>query len=75
MLKSAGTERSARHARVLSRSYGLRGADAVHLSSAVKGKAARFMSWDTKDFPIGDVIEGVVVEEPEAYGQGTLPVA
>jgi hypothetical protein len=49
--------------------------DAIHLSSAIRGKAARFISWDTKDFPIGRVTEGVAVQEPEAYGQGTLPVA
>jgi len=66
---------TARHARMLSRAHGLRGADAIHLSSAIRGKAERFMTWDTKDFPIGRVIEGVAVQEPEAYGQGTLPVA
>ena len=65
---------TARHARMLSRAHGLRGADAIHLSSAIRGKAERFMTWDTKDFPIGRVIDGVAVQEPEAYGQGTLPV-
>ncbi|MCL4449228.1 MAG: type II toxin-antitoxin system VapC family toxin [Actinobacteria bacterium] len=65
---------TARHARVLSRGYGLRGADAVHLASAIRGKAERFMTWDVKDFPIGKVVEGVTVQEPVAYGQGTLPV-
>jgi predicted nucleic acid-binding protein len=66
---------TARHARELSRRYGLRGADAIHLSSAIRGKAAHFMTWDTKDFSIGQIIEGVTVQEPEAYGQQTLPVA
>ena len=59
---------------VLSREHGLRGADAIHLSSAIRGKAERFMTWDTKDFPIGRVIDGVAVQEPETYGQGTVPV-
>lgn len=66
---------TARHARMLSRAHGLRGADAIHLPSAIRGKAERFMTWDMKDFPIGRVIDGVAVQEPEAYGQGTLPVA
>jgi predicted nucleic acid-binding protein len=66
---------NARHARMLSRAHGLRGADAIHLSSAIRAKAERFMTWDMKDFPIGQVIEGVAVQKPEAYGQGTLPVA
>lgn len=66
---------TARHARALSRQHGLRGADAIHLSSAIRGKAERFMTWDAKDFPIGRVVEGVTVQEPEAYGQRTLPVA
>lgn len=65
---------TARHARTLSRQYGLRGADAIHLSSAIRVKAGRFMTWDAKDFPLGQVIEGVAIQEPEAYGQGTLPV-
>ena len=64
----------ARHARILSRKHGLRGADAVHLASAIKGKADCFMTWDTKDFPIGKLIEGIMIQEPEAYGQGTLPI-
>ncbi len=55
--------------------WGWHGLTDIHLSSAIRGKAARFMTWDTKDFPIGQVIEGVAVQEPEAYGQGTLPVA
>ena len=33
------------------------------------------MTWDTTDFPIGQVVEGVTVQEPEALGQGTLPVS
>ncbi len=53
---------------MLSRSHGLRGADAIHLSSAIRGKAERFMTWDSKDFPMGQVIEGVIVQEPVAYG-------
>lgn len=65
---------TARHARTLSRQLGLRGADAIHLSSAIRGKAERFMTWDTTDFPIGQIVEGVTVQEPEAHGQGTLPV-
>ena len=32
------------------------------------------MTWDTKDFPIGQTVDGVQVQEPEAYGQGTLPI-
>jgi predicted nucleic acid-binding protein len=66
---------TARHARILSRAYGLRGADAIHLASAIRGKAERFMTWDSKDFPIGQVIDGLTVQEPEVYGQGTLPVS
>lgn len=66
---------AARHARTLSRQLGLRGADAIHLSSAIRGKAERFMTWDTTDFPIGQIVDGVTIQEPEAHGQGTLPVA
>jgi predicted nucleic acid-binding protein len=66
---------AARQARTLSREHGLRGADAIHLASAIRGRTERFMTWDTKDFPIGQTVEGVRVQEPEAYGQGTLPVA
>lgn len=66
---------TARHARTLSREHRLRGADAVHLASAVRGRAESFMTWDTKDFPIGRVIENMRIQEPEARGQGTLPVA
>ncbi len=63
-----------RLARTLSRQHGLRGADAVRLASAIRGRASRFMTWDTKDFPIGQTVDGVQVQEPEAYGQGTLPI-
>ncbi len=62
----------ARLARTLSRSYRLRGADAVHLASAIRGRAERFMTWDSKDFPISQNIDGMIVQEPEAYGQGAL---
>lgn len=64
-----------RLARTLSRQHGLRGADAVHLASAIRGRASRFMTWDTKDFPIGQTVDGVQVQEPESYGQGTLPLS
>lgn len=66
---------TARQARTLSRQLGLRGADAIHLASAIRGRAAKFMTWDAKDFPIGQTVEGVQVQQPEAHGQGTLPVA
>jgi predicted nucleic acid-binding protein len=65
---------TARHARTLSRAHGLRGADAIHLASAIRGRAERFMTWDGKDFPIGQRVDGVEIQEPVAYGQGTLPV-
>ena len=66
---------TARHARMLSREYGLRGADAVHLASAIRGRAETFMTWDTKDFPIGQAVEGVQVQVPETEGQGTFAVS
>lgn len=54
----------ARHARSLSRAYGLRGADAVHLASAIRARCRRLTAWD-HDFPAGNTIEGVFVVEPD----------
>jgi len=65
---------TARHAGALSCAYGLGGADAIHLSSGIQGKAERFMTWERKDFSIGRVIHRAALQEPETYGQGTLPL-
>ena len=39
---------TARHARILSREHGLRGADAIHLASAIRGRTERFVTWDVR---------------------------
>ena len=53
----------AQHARALSREHGLRGADAVHLASAIRAKCQYLTAWD-QDFPAGEFIGGVCVVEP-----------
>ena len=62
---------TSREARGLSLKFGLRGADAIHLASAIRGRAKTFMTWDT-DFPIGQDIDGIAIREPAPLGQGTL---
>lgn len=58
----------AREARRLSREYGLRGPDAVHLASAIRASCDVLMTWDT-DFPIGQTVQGVNVSTPFLFGQ------
>lgn len=62
----------ARKARELSREYGLRGQDAIHLASAVRASCDVLMTWNKKDFPIGKTVHGVDVCEPFRFGQLTL---
>jgi len=61
----------ARDARRVSRAHRLRGADAIHLASAIRASCDALMTWDN-DFPIGRTIEGVDVCEPFLFGQATL---
>lgn len=62
----------AREARRLSRTQRLRGADAIHLASAIRARCDVLMSWNKKDFPIGQTVEGVEVREPFLFGQSTI---
>jgi hypothetical protein len=47
-------------------------ADAIRLSSAIRGKAERFMTWDAKDFPIGRVVEGATPTTIPARNHATM---
>lgn len=62
----------AREARRLSREYRLRGADAIHLASAIRASCDVLMTWNKNDFPIGQTVEGVDVRVPFLFGQATL---
>jgi predicted nucleic acid-binding protein len=62
----------AREARRLSRTHRLRGADAIHLASAIRASVDVLMTWNKNDFSIGQMVEGVDVREPALIGQGTL---
>ena len=62
----------AREARRLSRAYHLRGADAIHLASAIRGSCDVLMTWNKNDFPIGQNIKGVDVREPFLFGQASF---
>ncbi|WP_433263298.1 type II toxin-antitoxin system VapC family toxin [Micromonospora vinacea] len=59
------------HARRLAHQYRLKNFDAIHVASAVEADANVFMSAD-KDFPQGQLIEGVWVDEP--YEPGDPPL-
>lgn len=61
----------ARQARRLSRELGLRGADAVHMASAIRASCDVLMTWDT-GFPLGKTVDAVKVREPFVFGQLTL---
>ncbi|MBV2361924.1 type II toxin-antitoxin system VapC family toxin [Streptomonospora nanhaiensis] len=52
-----------------SRSYGLKSNDAIHLASAVLARCSHLFSWNKRDFPMGQEIEGVLMSEPHAIGQ------
>lgn len=54
----------AKKARSLSRFYGLKPVDAIHLASAIRAKADQFLTWDETDFTDGTEIEGVHVHRP-----------
>jgi predicted nucleic acid-binding protein len=62
---------TAQDARKLCSRYRLRGADAVHLASAVRRGVDYFMSNDSK-FPYGATIDGVRVRTPEVVWAFTL---
>lgn len=62
----------AREARRLSRERGLRGADAIHLASAVRASCDVLMTWNKNDFPIGEEVNGVAVREPFLFGQASI---
>ncbi|MBB6173992.1 putative nucleic acid-binding protein [Nocardiopsis mwathae] len=52
--------------------YRLRSNDAVHLASAVLTRCDHFFSWNKKDFPMGEQVEGVRVSEPYVIGQQSI---
>lgn len=45
--------------------------DAIHLASAIEHEADVFLTFDTDDFPVGQRIDGVWVDEPFFPGDGT----
>lgn len=55
----------------IARDYGLSGADAVHLATAVRNDADFFMSLDRK-FPYGQVVKRTVVTKPTVVWRETL---
>lgn len=62
----------AREARRLSRVHRLRGADAIHLASAIRATCDVLMTWNKKDFPIGQTVDGVEIRDPFLFGQATF---
>lgn len=59
-------------ARRLSRTQRLRGADAIHLASAIRARCDVLMTWNKNDFPIGQRVGQVEVREPFLFGQTTI---
>lgn len=65
--------RIAEKARQLSRDFGLKPPDAVHVATAIRGGCDQFLTWDDKLHKGGRMIESVYVCEPHLAGrQGTL---
>ncbi|WP_251450154.1 PIN domain-containing protein [Microbacterium sp. Marseille-Q6648] len=62
---------ASREAVRLSWEHKLRGADAVHLATAIRRSADYFMSYD-KAFPYGTTVDGTRVLRPEIVWQPTL---
>lgn len=62
----------ARDARRVSRTQHLRGADAIHLASAIRTSCDVLMSWNKNDFAVGTTVQGVDLREPHLFGQGRL---
>lgn len=59
-------------ARVLANDHGLRGADAIHMATALLVGCDTFFTWDN-DFPIGKTIGNKPrVANPHPWGQGQL---
>jgi len=56
-------------ARRLARQYNLKPFDAIHLASAVRGKADCLLRWDERFIAGGGVIEEVTVSDPYWHGQ------
>jgi hypothetical protein len=46
----------------------LKGADAVHMASAIYAKAEVLLTQNSKHFPVGSVVQGVWVDKPYRYG-------
>lgn len=51
--------------------YQLRGADAIHLTTAVRAQADYFLTWDGR-FPIGAEVDGVKVRNPSIVWDPTV---
>lgn len=61
-------------ARGLRREFGLKVADSLHLASAVVAKVEVFSTTNSKDFPMGRTVQGVLVDFPRSpSGNGYLP--
>jgi len=56
-------------ARRIARAHGLKPTDAVHLASAIRGKADIVFRWDDRFVTGGDTVEGIKVTEPYWTGQ------
>lgn len=50
----------------------LRGADAVHLATAIRLKCDHFFTFNKRDFPVGTVVGGVGVSLPRVVWEPTL---
>ncbi len=48
-------------------SYGLKTMDAIHLATAVHAHVDALVTLNTKDFPMGETVDGVPVLTPEAF--------
>lgn len=59
----------AKEARRLARQHNLKPFDAIHLASAIRGKADCLLRWDGRFVGEGTVIEEVTVCEPYWHGQ------
>jgi len=57
----------ARESRDLARAHALKPVDAVHLASAIRLGADQLLAWDG-DFPVGQTVEGVLIERPHLTG-------
>lgn len=64
--------RLCKEARIIALATKAKNWDAIHLASAVTAKAEVYLTYNTRDFPMGSLHDGVWVDKPYRYGQPTL---